>query len=41
MKATEIKDIVIKFVRMSQKKDQQKVIDEIKNILRQIGEEGF
>ena len=41
MKASEIKDIVIKFVRMSEKKDQQKVIDEIKEILRKIGEEGF
>lgn len=31
----------MKFVRMSEKKDQQKVIEEIKRILRSIGEEGF
>jgi len=37
----ELNDILIKFVRMSDKKDQQKVIDEIKIILRKIGEEGF
>ena len=41
MKASEIKDIVIKFVRISEKKDQQKVIDEIKDIIRKLGEEGF
>jgi len=34
-------DLLIRFVRMSDKKDQQKVIDEIKHILRTIGEEGF
>src|SRR3989344_7790262 len=37
----ELNDLLIKFVRMSNKKDQQKIIDEIKNILRKIGEEGF
>lgn len=37
----ELKDLLIKFVRMSDKKDQQKVIDEIKNVLRNLGEEGF
>ena len=37
----ELNDLLIKFVRMSNKKDQQKVIDEIKRILRSIGEEGF
>ena len=37
----EIKDIVIKFVRMSDKKAQQKVINEIKEILRKLGQEGF
>jgi len=41
MKASEIKDLVIKFIRMSEKKDQQKVIEEIKTILRKLGEEGF
>ncbi len=37
----ELDDLLIKFVRMSDKKTQQKVIDEIKSILRKIGEEGF
>lgn len=37
----ELKDLIIKFVRMSDKKDQQKVIEEIKIILRNLGEEGF
>jgi hypothetical protein len=37
----ELNDLLIKFVRMSDKKDQQKVIDEIKKILRNIGDEGF
>jgi len=41
LKATELQDLIIKFVRMSDKKDQQKVIEEIKHILRSIGEEGF
>lgn len=36
-----LKDLLIKFVRMSDKKDQQKVIDEIKRILASLGEEGF
>ena len=34
-------DLLIKFVRMSDKKSQQKVIGEIKNILRIIGAGGF
>lgn len=37
----ELKDIIIKFVRMSEKKDQQKTIEEIKTVLKNIGEEGF
>jgi hypothetical protein len=37
----ELSDLVLKFVRMSDKKSQQKVIEEIKNVLRKIGEEGF
>ncbi len=37
----ELTDLLIKFVRMSDKKDQQKVIDEIKTILRELGKEGF
>lgn len=38
---SELSDLLIKFIRMSDKKDQQKVIDEIKNILRKLGDEGF
>jgi len=35
-------EILIRFVRMSHKKDQQKVINEIKDVLRKIGkQEGF
>ncbi len=37
----ELNDLLIKFVRMSDKKDQQKVIDEIKRILKNLGEEKF
>lgn len=37
----ELNDLLIKFVRMSDKKTQQKVIDEIKDILRKLGKEGF
>ena len=37
----ELNDLLIKFVRMSDKKSRQKVIEEIKNILRKFGEEGF
>ena len=36
-----LKNLIIKFVRMSEKKNQQKVIDEIKHVLRNLGEEGF
>ena len=38
---TELDNILIKFVRMSKKKNQQKVIDEIKVILRLHNEETF
>ena len=37
----ELSDLLIKFVRMSDKKTQQSVIDEIKEVLRKIGEAGF
>ena len=33
----ELASLIIKFVRMSDKKDQQKMIDEIKNILKSMG----
>jgi len=41
LEINELKDLLIKFVRMSDKKSQQKVIDEIKNILRKFGEESL
>ena len=41
LKNEELEDLLIKFVRMSDKKTQQKVIDDIKNILRSLGSEGF
>ncbi|MDO8516918.1 MAG: hypothetical protein Q7S33_02230 [Nanoarchaeota archaeon] len=34
----ELSDLLIKFVRISDKKEQQKTIDEIKKILREFGE---
>jgi mRNA-degrading endonuclease RelE of RelBE toxin-antitoxin system len=37
----ELNDLLIKFVRMSDKKSQQKVINEIKEILRKFGEDKF
>lgn len=36
-----LRDLMIRFVRMSSKKDQQKVINEIKSVLRNLGEGGF
>jgi len=41
LKTEELKELLVKFVRMSEKKDQQKTIEEIKYILRSLGEEGF
>jgi hypothetical protein len=37
----EITSLLLRFVRMSDKKRQQKVVEEIKNILKKIGPEGF
>jgi len=37
----ELNDLLIKFVRMSDKKSQQKTIDEIKEVLRKFGSESF
>ncbi len=37
----DLKELFLKFVKMSDKKYQQKTIDEIKDILRKLGEEGF
>ena len=39
LKNEEIKDIVLKFVRMSKKNNQQDIIDEIKTLLKKIGYE--
>jgi hypothetical protein len=41
LQVSELKDLIIKFVRMSNKKDQQKTIEEIKNVLRKLGGDGF
>jgi len=41
LRVEDLKDLLIKFVRMSDKKDQQKTIDEIKIILKKLGKEGF
>ncbi len=41
LKTSELKDLIIKFIRMSDKKEQQKVIEEIKTVLRNLGDEGF
>ena len=37
----ELVDLLIRFVRMSDKKYQQKTIDEIRNVLRGVGVSGF
>ncbi len=34
-------DLLIKFIRMSDKKSQQKTIEEIKNVLRNLSDEDF
>lgn len=41
MDIQELTDLLIRFVRMSDKKTQQKTIYEIKNILRKFGNQGF
>lgn len=41
LRGGELTDLLIKFVRMSHKNDQQKVIEKIKNVLRLLGKEGF
>ena len=37
----DLSDLLIRFVRMSDKKHQQKTIEEIKHVLRLIGPKGF
>ncbi|MBI4919003.1 hypothetical protein HY837_03675 [archaeon] len=41
LSSEELKDLLIKFVRMSEKKDQHKAINEIKFVLRNLCNEGF
>ena len=41
MNIEDLTDLLIKFVRMSNKKEQQKTIDEIKQVLKRLGEGGF
>ena len=41
LKTEELKNLIIRFIRMPEKKDQQKVIEEIKRVIRMLGEEGF
>ncbi|MBN1792417.1 hypothetical protein JW826_01915 [Candidatus Woesearchaeota archaeon] len=41
LRVEELNDLLIKFVRMSGKKEQQETIDEIKKVLRMTGEAGF
>lgn len=41
LRKEELTNLIIKFVKMSDKKTQQKTINEIKEILRKLGEEGF
>lgn len=41
MNGSALTSLLIKFVRMSDKKSQQKVIEEIKGILRKLGKGGF
>jgi len=38
LKSEELQDLLVKFVRMSDKKEQKRVIGEIKHVLRVIGE---
>lgn len=41
LQISDLKDLLITFVRMSDKKSQQKTIEEIKYLLRKFGEKGF
>ena len=38
---SDLQNLAIKFIKMSNKKTQQKTIEEIKNVLRKFGDEGF
>lgn len=39
--ASELTDLLLRFVRMSDKKRQQRTIDEIRDVLRRIGKNAF
>lgn len=41
LKSEELNDLILKFVRMSDKKNQGKIINEIKDILNFFGSNGF
>jgi hypothetical protein len=41
LETEDLHNLVIKFIRMSNKKNQQKIINEIKIILRNLGDKGF
>ncbi|MAF34770.1 hypothetical protein CMO91_02905 [Candidatus Woesearchaeota archaeon] len=41
LEVEELRDLLITFVAMSDKKDQQKTIDEIKDVLSRLGSSGF
>ena len=41
LKIEDLQNLVIKFIKMSDKKNQGKIIAEIKKILKSLGEEGF
>ncbi|MBU0894271.1 MAG: hypothetical protein KKF48_02155 [Nanoarchaeota archaeon] len=41
MSLEQLSDLLIKFVRISDKKSQQKTINEIKDVLKKVGREGF
>ena len=41
MNEEELTDLLLRFVRMSDKKEQQETINEIKHVLRTIGSNGF
>ena len=41
LSGSDIENLFIRFVRMSDKKNQQKIINEIKDVLLRVGEGGF
>jgi mRNA-degrading endonuclease RelE of RelBE toxin-antitoxin system len=41
LKVTELNDLIIKFIRISDKDTQQDTINDIKKVLRSLGDEGF